>query len=164
MRFRRVRSDTAQHAGGLDQRAGFQLVHGEQNVRRSVFFFKSQIQILAAHHTVHTGQKRKLPYRAQRRGRRNAPLGRRKREQIKRVRQQRIARQNGVGLAEFSMGGKLPAAKIVVVHTGQIVVDQRIGMHVFHRSGKEQRGLRIAAAKTAERQAQQRADALAAAL
>ncbi|MOA24425.1 hypothetical protein D3C78_1451000 [compost metagenome] len=48
---------------------------------------------------------------------------------------QGIAGQNGVGLTKFDVAGRLTATQIVVVHRRQIVMDQRIGVNAFYRSG-----------------------------
>ena len=47
-------------------------------------------------------------------------------------REQRVARQNGGCLVERDMNRGLPAPQVVIVHAGQIVVDQRMGVDAFH--------------------------------
>ena len=49
---------------------------------------------------------------------------------------QRVAGQNGDGLAEGHVAGGLAAAQIVVVQGGQVVVDERVG--VEHLQGRAQ--------------------------
>ena len=49
---------------------------------------------------------------------------------------QRVAGQNGDGLAEGHVAGGLAAAQIVVVQSRQVVVDQRVG--VQHLEGRAQ--------------------------
>ena len=57
------------------------------------------------------------------------------------------------------MVGRLAAAEIVVVHTGQIVVDQAVGVQHLDRTGDGHRRLDISAADTAELQHKHGADA-----
>ena len=59
--------------------------------------------------------------------------------------------------------GGLAPAQIVVVHAGQIVMDQAVVMHQLQRTGKRQRQMPVDAAQTGELQRQHRADALSAA-
>ena len=47
---------------------------------------------------------------------------------LKRLRQQRVAREHGDAFAENFVVGRLAPAEIVVVHRGQIVVDERVGV------------------------------------
>ncbi len=44
-----------------------------------------------------------------------------------------VAGQDGGGLVEPPVGGGLAPAKVVVVHAGQVVVDQRVGVQGFDR-------------------------------
>ena len=81
-------------------------------------------------------------------------------------REQRVARENGHGFAEDLVAGGFAAAEIVVVESGQIVVDQRIGVDHLKRAARFERGsVRIDPAirgRPRPRQAQDGADALAA--
>ncbi|MPM29213.1 hypothetical protein SDC9_75753 [bioreactor metagenome] len=52
-------------------------------------------------------------------------------------------------------------AQIVVIHTGQIVMDERIRMDHFHGAGKGQGQRAVAAARLAEFKGKNGADALA---
>jgi hypothetical protein len=54
-------------------------------------------------------------------------------------RQQAVAGEDGGRFVEGPVHGRLAAAKIVVVHGRQIVMDQRIAMHAFQRRGDPQR-------------------------
>ena len=46
-------------------------------------------------------------------------------------REERVARENGGGLAELLMAGRLAATEVVVIERGQIVVNQRISVDEF---------------------------------
>ena len=54
-------------------------------------------------------------------------------------RQQRIARQHGGRFVEFHMGGGLAPAQHIVIHAGQIVMDERISVHGLQRRADPQR-------------------------
>ncbi len=49
--------------------------------------------------------------------------------------QQRVPRQQGHGLAEHHVIGGLAPPELVIVHTGQVIVDQRVGVNHFHSGG-----------------------------
>ena len=78
------------------------------------------------------------------------------------VGQQGVARKDGGGFIEGLVAGGLPPAHAVVVHAGEIVVDEGIGVDHLQRAGVGKSRLRAAAAETAEFQQQHRADPLAA--
>ena len=63
---------------------------------------------------------------------------------LKRLRQQRVARQHGNAFAENFVVGRLAAAEIVVVHRRQIVVDERVGVDALD-GARERHGGRVAA-------------------
>ena len=77
---------------------------------------------------------------------------------------QSIARQKRRILSERLVVGGLAAAQVVVVHAGQVVVNQRVGVNHLDRAGKGQRRLRFAAAEGVECKHQHGAHALAARL
>ena len=87
-------------------------------------------------------------------------------QDLERQRLQRVAREQGLGLAKLHMDGGLATAQHIVVHTGHIVMHQRIGVDQLHRAAGAQGGLclgRIQAAHgLGSGQHQQRAQALAA--
>jgi hypothetical protein len=60
------------------------------------------------------------------------------RENLERLRQQSIAGEDGDAFAEHFVVGRLAAAEIVVVHRGQIIVDQRIGVDALDRTRRRQ--------------------------
>jgi hypothetical protein len=50
--------------------------------------------------------------------------------------QQAIASENGHGLAKDLMAGWPAAAKVVVIHCGKVVVDERVGMDHLHGTSR----------------------------
>ena len=75
---------------------------------------------------------------------------------------QGIARQHGGTLPVDHMVGGHSASQIVVVHAGQIVVDQAVGMQHLHSAGDRQSLFDIAAGNAAEFQDKRWPDAFAA--
>ncbi len=51
------------------------------------------------------------------------------------VGEKRIAGEERGGFVEFLMCGGAPAAEVIVVHAGQVVVDQRVGVHALDGDG-----------------------------
>ena len=69
--------------------------------------------------------------------------------------------QDGGGLAvDHVVGGPAPT-QVVVVHGGQVVVNQGVGVHHLHRAGKGQRLRPVPPAQAAGLQGEDWADALA---
>lgn len=58
--------------------------------------------------------------------------------------QERITSQDGDTFAENFVGGRLAAPEIVVVHAGQIIVNQGIGMNAFDGAGEGDGIIRLA--------------------
>ncbi len=54
-----------------------------------------------------------------------------------------VPRQHRIGVAEDHMVGGLAPAQVVVVHAGQIVMDQRIGVQHLHPAAQGQRPVRV---------------------
>ena len=81
---------------------------------------------------------------------------------LKRLRQQGVARQHGDAFAEDLVVGGLAAAEIVVVHRGQIVVDERIGVDALDGAGQRQGVVFRAAAGLGGGQAKRRTHSFAA--
>ena len=77
--------------------------------------------------------------------------------------QKRIAREERICLTVRLMAGRFTAAKIAVIHTGHIIVDQGIGVDHLHSTGKRQRSRIRATKHTAEVDSQKTADTLTAA-
>src|SRR3989442_566939 len=83
-------------------------------------------------------------------------------DQPERVREQRVAGQDGHRLAEHLVIGEPAAAIVVVVHRGQVVVDQRIRMDQLERARRGQHALGHAADGLAAGDDENGAQALAA--
>ena len=66
-------------------------------------------------------------------------IDRRMREQFERERLQRIAGEDRGGFVERDMHGRLAAAQCVVVHRGQVVVHERVGVDEFDRRRRARR-------------------------
>jgi hypothetical protein len=62
-------------------------------------------------------------------------------QNLKRERQQRIAGQNRRGFSEFLVTRRLAAPHVVVVHCRQVVVNQRVCVNHFDRTGRRQRSI-----------------------
>ena len=57
-------------------------------------------------------------------------------QEVEGARQQRVAGQDRDRLAEHHVRGRLAAAQVVVVHRGQVVVDQAVGVDHLDRAGE----------------------------
>ena len=57
------------------------------------------------------------------------------RRNLERDRQQSVARQDRDRVSENFVTGRTTAAQIIVVHAGQIIVNERIGVDAFNRAG-----------------------------
>ena len=63
---------------------------------------------------------------------------------------QRIARQKSDILTENDVIGRLAAAKVIIIHTRHIVVNERGSVYAFNGAGKRERRLDSTAEHTAE--------------
>ena len=66
-------------------------------------------------------------------------------EDLEGEREQRIAGEDGHGVAEDFVVGGAAAPEIVVVERGEVVVDERIGVDHFERAGGREYGIGVAA-------------------
>ena len=119
-----------------------------------------QVDHLAAHQPRSTGGQAQLPHHLQQLLGRHA--GAAQRHHFKGAGEQGIARQDRVGLAVHLVIGGPAAAQIVVVHGGQIVMDQRHGVNHLQRHRRGHRQFAVAAGQLTGRQAEDRPQALAA--
>ena len=148
--------------GGVNQGARFKRVHHFQPIQRDLPAFASQINYLTADHPLAARSMR------QHSGRLNRPFGINRiagtlvKHRFESKRQKSIPGQKRVCLSKFYMAGGLAAPHIVIIHTGQIIVDQRIGVDHFHRTGKGQCGMWIFPARFAECERENRANSFAA--
>ena len=103
-----------------------------------------QIERLPARHPVPAGRSRQFADKTAA----QAGIGMRRwiRKNIEGRRQQRIARKNGCRLIKGDMDGRLAASEIIIVHGGQVVMDQTVAMNAFKRRTRPQ-GRRAACAK-----------------
>ena len=125
-----------------------------------------QVDGLAAGHALAAGRPCQQAHQPRLHGSRDVRLV--GHQQFEGQRLQRVAGQQRIGLAELHVHGGLATAQHVVVHAGQVVVHERIGMDQFDRTGRAQRRLADGGARRGERrhrfargQHQQRSKALA---
>ncbi len=135
----------AAHAGGPQQRPGFHGVHAPQFLKADLGATGvNHIPFLSAHHAGRASGQGQFRHGAQQHVRRQ---GRAAHDQ-KGVSQQAISGQNGRGLVESLVIGRLAAPQIVIVHSGQIVMDQGIGVDHLNGRGKGQGLVRLQTAKS----------------
>jgi hypothetical protein len=84
-------------------------------------------------------------------------------ENVESQRQQPVSRQDRSRLVERLVSGRAPSSKVVVVHRGQVVVDQRIAMHALDRRARAQRRHAIRAQRASRLNGEKRPQPLAAA-
>jgi hypothetical protein len=130
--------DAASHHAHPNQRAGLGAVNGVDQLRSGLEVFAFQVQHLAADHALDSAdgvgnQADNLDDRFGGRGRRPKPG-----QHLEGAGLQRVAGQDGDGLAEDHVTGGLAAAQVVVVQSRQVVVDERVG--VEHLEGRAQTG------------------------
>ena len=143
-----------QQVGGLVQ------VDVADNVLSGRLPLHGHVQYLTGHHAPNARPLRDLPDGGQRPSRRFLRQRRGQHGLIGHV-QQTIPGQNGHGFAVHPMIGGLSPAKGVVVHGGQIVVDQGIGVDHFQRTGEGHGLLPVVPQQVIRSQQQHRADAFA---
>ena len=73
-----------------------------------------------------------------------------------------VTGEHGIGFPELDMGGGVSPSQVIVVHAGQIVVIQRVGMKNLQCTGAVHDILHAAAYRFCGRDAERRADAFAA--
>ena len=142
LRCRAVGAHAAEPHGTAQQRGGLALVDVAQFGRGKFFAFAFQIRHLPGDELQRAGRLGDFQNQIAVRIARPA-LG--LRGDFKRLRQQRVAREHGDAFAEDLVVGRLATAEIVVVHRGQIIVDERVGVDALHGAG-ERHGVGFAAA------------------
>ncbi len=60
-------------------------------------------------------------------------------EQAEGFREKRIAGEDGHGFPKFDMGGRQAAAQRTIVHGGEVIMDQRVGMEALNGDGRWKR-------------------------
>ena len=142
----------AEHVGGLVQMDVRQLLRAAPALPLA-----RQIRALPRHHARHA---RRARQRGRGRHLRGRPAG--GQHGLKGQRQQPVPGQNGHAFPVDAMVCGLSPSQVVVVHGGQIVMDEGIGVNHFHRAGPWHRLLPCAARRVAGGQQQHGAQAFAA--
>ena len=118
-------------AGEADQRSGLHRLELYDAGFVRAFSFRQQIQRLTSGHAPDPGSPRQFEHKL-------SPycgckLGVLVSDDVERVSEQTIAGKDRGGLVECAVHGGLAAAKIIIVHGGEIVMDQRVAVHAFER-------------------------------
>ncbi len=117
------------------------------------------VQVLPADHPLHAGCGSQLTCGGEQVGRLRLLA---REQQAERFRVEAVAGEDRDLLAERAVARRPPAAKVVVVHRRQVVVDQRIGVDQLERGGERQDRLRRAPDRRGGGKREHRADPLAA--
>ena len=125
----------------MNEGAAFEAVHPLQFVGRERAALASDVQHLAADHAGRTGSPRQQAYASQRLHR----VVRRFARHLERECQERVASQYRRRFAEPHVQARLAAPQGVVVQRRQVVVNEREGMHEFHRRRQAVQDLAFAA-------------------
>ena len=120
--------------------------------------FRREIRLLSSHHAHGPGRVGQIDAAGGCRRGRVHVAG----DNLKSQRQERVAGKNGSRFAELHMASGDSAAQVVVIHCGQIVVDERIGVDHLDRTRRGHRRLDRSAGRLARQQRQQGAQPLAA--
>ena len=154
--FAAAAADHAHLAGRADQAAGFPALDGADLGLGAFPLLRLHIEDLTARHAPGTGVCREDADAGQSPVCGQGAFG----ENAEGVGQQAVAREDRKGFAVDPVVGRLAPAVVVVVHRGQIVVDEAVG--VDHLNGELRRagGLRVAAAGRAEPGGQKRTEPL----
>jgi hypothetical protein len=131
--------------GRGEQAAGLQPVQ-----RREIGGVAGDVAVLAADHAER--RLRELPCDGRGRVGEGEP---------ERLREQRVAGEQGDAVAERDVRAGPAAALIVVVERGQVVVDEREGVHELEGRGRRQAALGVGPGGLADGEAEHRTDALA---
>lgn len=149
--------------GKTDQRPGLHALQmldvGSIRGFRLAEFVALQVEALTADHTRWPGRPGERSH--QLRSHRGIRMGALPSQQFECERQQRIAHQNGGPVVECSPYGWFAAAKSVIVHRWQVVVNERIAMYAFERRRRGNRAIAADAEQTGGLHDQERAKALA---
>ena len=150
------RSARRQHAElcrRADQRAGLACLQEQQFLARQGVLLTEHIHDLPAHHAAAPGGIRQHADRRDPHLRRK-PAG--TRQHPEGIQCQSVACQQCRRLAEHAVVGRASAPQRVIVHAGQVIMDEREGMHHLNRRRERQRRRSIPAEQAAEFQRQRR--------
>ena len=128
-------SEGAESHRGPDQRAGLAGMHVFEFAQAQRAPYGGQVQRLAAGHAfgaAGAAQRLQHPDAHGRRDGTGTILG----EQLERQRLQGVAGEDRHRLAELDVAGGPAATQRIVVHRGQVVVHQRVGVDQFHHAGR----------------------------
>jgi hypothetical protein len=157
-RIETTRAGAHPHRGG-EQRAGLHPVHPLEFFERQRAADRGEVERLAAAHAQGRRGMRQFAHQRRARAIRQIRVG----QHLERLGLQRVAGQHRGGLVERDVHGRLAAPHRVVIHAGQVVVNQRVHVHVLDRERRAvERGERRLG-DLAGRVDQQRTHALAAA-
>ena len=150
------------HARRPEQGPGLLVVDVRQVLRRPGLPVARGVPVLPAAHAGFSGGLRQN-LRRHDHSRLSAvpPLSFGGQHRLKRRRLEGVPRQDGDAFAELFVIGGHPPAEIVVVHAGQIVMDEGIGVKHFHSTAKVQCLFQGSPRRLAEFHGQNRPDALA---
>src|SRR6266478_5978976 len=151
----------AERAGGdrsANQRGGLRAVYVFEHFRLDAPALGLQVGDLAADHAVDGARGAgDFSYHGDALGWRDGCCA----DGFERESQQRVSGQDGYGFAKFFVASRFAAAEVVVVESGQVVVDQGIGVDHFDGASGMQRGGNVGHEDSRRLEAQNRADALA---
>ncbi len=118
---------------GREQRARLATMDGTDARQRRGMSRRGEIEGLAAHHAGLARGAGQLADGGERAPRRHGGRGGHEAEGLG---EERVAHQDRDALAEDAMAGGAPAAQVVVVHGGEIVVHQRVGVDQLEGAGE----------------------------
>ena len=136
----------AHAAGGGDQRAGLADVDVKNPLLVQLLLLPFHVQHLAAHHAFFPGGGGQNLHLFDQNGGVRFGGGNR----IEGRRQKGVAGQDSLGLAEDLVVGQAAPAVVVIVHAGQIVVNQAVGVDHLDGRGEGQGLLPVSPAQAAE--------------
>src|SRR5579885_1696203 len=147
---------------GMEERAGLLRVQDLQFIERERPAFALKIDHLPADHPGRTRGFGEISHRLQNHGTWNA-VGCGGGEDLEGVGKEAVAAQRGHRLAEHLVAGGTAVPEVIVVHAGEVVVDERIVVNHLDGASKTHRPLRSAADRLARGERKDGAQALSAA-
>jgi len=121
--------------GSGDEGTGFCAMNLDEFFQWDALLFRIQIEDLSGNQTQTPGGVGKFRHEI---GGGVAPVGFDSGHGGKSLRQQAVARQHRHGLPIDLVVGRAAAAEIVIVHTREVIVDQRVGVDTFDGAGPGQ--------------------------
>ena len=152
LRRRAVRAHAAEPGGAAEQRAGLALVDVAEFRDAKLFSLAFQIRDLPGDELQRAAGLRHFQHEVAVGVARPAF---RQRGDLEGLREQRVAREHGDAFAEDFVVRWFAATEIVVVHRGQIVVDERVGVDTLD-GARERQGVSLATAAGLRRRERER--------